>query len=100
MTSRDFCFWLQGYFEIHQANMPENVKEVQGLTNHQLEMVRKHLALVFVHEIDPSMGPPAHQVKLDAVHGTGAKPPGQVTQSVDVALPYQSSATGGPVFRC
>lgn len=28
----------------------------------------RHLNMVFVHEIDPSMGPPAHQAKLNDAH--------------------------------
>lgn len=55
MTSRDFCFWLQGYLEIAPAG---------PLTQEQVEMVRKHLSLVFVHEIDPSMP----SKTLDAIH--------------------------------
>lgn len=69
MTSRDFCFWLQGYFEIHNANMPENIKASQaGLTNHQIEVIQRHLNLVFKHEIDPSMGGPEKQEELNKVH--------------------------------
>ena len=59
MTSRDFCYWLQGMFELGQ---PKAFDEVRT------EMIRKHLALVFVHEIDPSAGPEEHQKKLDAIH--------------------------------
>ncbi len=32
-------------------------------------MVRRHLALVFKHEIDPSMGDAKHQEKLNETHG-------------------------------
>ncbi len=42
MTSRDFCFWLQGYFELGNKT----------LTGEQVEMIQDHLNLVFVHEID------------------------------------------------
>lgn len=63
MTSRDFCFWLQGYLEI--------AGEAAPMTPEQLTCVRKHLALVFKHEIDPSMGKPDHQAALNAIHGTG-----------------------------
>jgi len=69
MTSRDFCFWLQGYIEVaasHQA--------VRGLTDEQFATVRRHLALVFKHEIDPSMGGPLHQAVLDAAHGPSKIP--------------------------
>ena len=54
MTSRDFCYWLQGYFEL-RASDGVDVEP----TPEMLEMIRKHLALVFAHEIDPSAGPPA-----------------------------------------
>jgi len=56
MKSRDFCFWLQGYFEINNLETP--------LTVTQQEVIKKHLEMVFIHEIDPSMPNP----KLDAVH--------------------------------
>lgn len=59
MTSRDFCFWLQGVFE---------VGKVTSLGAEQTELVRRHLALVFKHEIDPSQGTPEHQVDLQAIH--------------------------------
>jgi len=45
MTSRDFAFWLQGFFEITE---PTDISSVQT------EMIKAHLKLVFVHEIDPS----------------------------------------------
>lgn len=46
MTSRDFAYWLQGFFEI--AN-PKTLDE------ERVEMIKKHLNLVFIHEIDPSI---------------------------------------------
>jgi hypothetical protein len=67
MTSRDFCFWLQGFLELRAAETP-GVNHAQGLCFDQLECVRRHLALVFKHEIDPSMGTPAHQVVLNDIH--------------------------------
>lgn len=36
----------------------------------QVSMVKRHLALVFVHEIDPSMGDKAQQDKLNKIHGS------------------------------
>lgn len=59
MTSRDFAFWLQGYFEI--TNPVEIRKK-------EVDMIKRHLNLVFIHDIDPSMGPPEHQEKLNEVH--------------------------------
>lgn len=45
MTSRDFCYWLQGHFEIGNAT---------ALGTRETEMIKRHLAMVFTHEIDPS----------------------------------------------
>jgi hypothetical protein len=59
MTSRDFCYWLQGYFEVSQCNQ---------IHPHQVESIQKHLNLVFTHEIDPSMGDAEHQAKLNKIH--------------------------------
>lgn len=44
MNSIDFCFWLQGYFEISGTD---------ELTPDQTKVVKNHLHLVFKHEIDP-----------------------------------------------
>lgn len=54
MTSRDFCYWLQGFFEIHGAGLPDNAD--RGLIGEKVKMIEAHLAMVFKHEIDPSMG--------------------------------------------
>lgn len=59
MTSRDFAYWLQGYFEISN---PEKIEKKE------VEMIKKHLNLVFKHEIDPSMGDEKHQTKLNKIH--------------------------------
>lgn len=72
MTSRDFCFWLQGFFEIDDANKEGIPRERLGLTNTQVDMIKKHLALVFVHEIDPSMGDEKHQELLSRIHSPEA----------------------------
>lgn len=62
MTSRDFCYWLQGLFELS----PER----KTLNAIQVELIRKHLAMVFIHEIDPSMGDKKHRAELDKAHST------------------------------
>jgi len=63
MTSRDFCFWLQGFFE---------VSGFTDITAAQTEKIKAHLALVFKHEIDPSIdkGDPKTKLQLDAIHGS------------------------------
>lgn len=69
MTSREFCYWLQGWFEIN------NVEDaVQELTFEQVQTIKMHLALVFKHEIDPSYGNQAHVNELNAIHNGPAVP--------------------------
>ena len=72
MQSRDFAYWLQGFFEVSGA---KNIDETQT------EMIKKHLNLVFVHEIDPAMGGKKHQDKLNSIHEV-------------------SPGAGKPVMRC
>lgn len=67
MTSRDFAYWLQGFFELRE--------EGTGLSAKQAELVEKHLALVFKHEIDPSQGSPEHQNELNQIHNSGSYKP-------------------------
>ena len=46
MTSKDFCYFLQGFFELSESN--------QALTVEQIKTIKNHLKLVFLYEIDPS----------------------------------------------
>lgn len=62
MTSRDFCYWLQGCLEIAGPN---------HLDAHQIALIQKHLSLVFKHEIDPSFGDQKKQNALNEIHGPG-----------------------------
>lgn len=59
MKSRDFCFWLQGYFELTDR---------KSLSEEQVQQIKKHLSLVFKHEIDASMGNEEHQSMLNHFH--------------------------------
>jgi phosphoenolpyruvate carboxylase len=63
MTSRDFCYWLQGIFEVIQ---PET------LNSRQIAQIRAHLNMVFIHEIDPSF-PEEQQEKLNVAHNEPEK---------------------------
>ena len=64
MNSIDFCYWLQGHFEISGTN---------ELTEEQVEIIKNHLHLVFKHEIDGMY----EKDKLQEIHdGTSnTKPP-------------------------
>jgi hypothetical protein len=58
MTSRDFCYWLQGYFEVSRET---------ALTEGQIKQIKDHLSMVFIHEIDPSF-PQEQQQALSHAH--------------------------------
>lgn len=90
MTSRDFAFWLQGFFEINGASEP--------LTKAQVDMIRRHLALVFKHEIDPSIDKGNSELmdELNAIH-TG-KPPVDLFPSFTEGTKYCGKAE--PQIRC
>lgn len=67
MRSRDFVYWLQGYFELTSKDQPLSIE--------QTELIRRHLSMVFKHEIDPGAGSVEHQAELTALHsGTNLKP--------------------------
>jgi hypothetical protein len=86
MTSRDFVYWLQGFFELRFAGpLRSDPTAIAGLSPEQVEVIKRHLALVFKHEIDPSVGSVEHQEELNAAH----KPPSK-----------GGSDGGGTVYRC
>jgi hypothetical protein len=78
MTSRDFCYWLQGFFEVGEPGL---------MTEDQVACIKKHLALVFKHEIDPSFGDEKKQADLNKIH-TGKPPIGG------------PPGPGGVLYRC
>lgn len=51
MKSRDFAFWLQGFFELDDAESKE-------LSAKQVAVIKQHLSLVFQH--DPEIAAKAH----------------------------------------
>lgn len=63
MNATEFCYWLQGLFEL---------AEPTELNAEQTDMIRKHLAMAFLHDIDkrPSS---EEQEKLNNLHS--GRPP-------------------------
>lgn len=53
MTSDQFCYWLQGYFELKKT-----IDHREGATSETMKMIEDHLQLVFKKET------PAFEVKL------------------------------------
>ena len=59
MKAENFCYWLQSAFELMKA---------ESFDAEQTKIIKNHLAMVFYHEIDPSMGDKEHQGKLNEIH--------------------------------
>jgi len=98
MTSRDFCYWLQGYFEIEAERAGE---KAPALGADQVLCIKKHLALVFKHEIDPSAGPPEHQAELNAIHESKTEEALKKLEAEVERLKMRPIGGGGPmVMRC
>lgn len=58
MNSREFCYWLQGLFEVGKP---------ESLNAEQTELIKRHLDMVFFHEIDRSYLE-EHQEQLNKIH--------------------------------
>lgn len=82
MTSRDLVYWLQGFAEIHG----------EPPTAEQWKVIKNHLNMVFVHEIDPSMPDPSG--KVAAAHA------GVVDHAKPVKLPRPPGAWDKTLIRC
>lgn len=87
MTSRDFAYWLMGYFE---------VSDPKEIGQRETDMIKRHLALVFKHEIDPSMGDEEHQNDLNNIHNETTFPSFNHNQS----SPPSNGEGEEPVYRC
>lgn len=63
MKATEFCYWLQGMFELA---LPIQLNE------EQTDLIKRHLAMAFQHDIDKSY-PAEDQGKLNDLHN-GTKP--------------------------
>lgn len=64
MKSVEFCYWLQGLFELGKP---------VALSEEQTNLVKRHLDMVFIHEIDRSY-PQAQQDALNEAHANKLRP--------------------------
>lgn len=83
MTPQEFCYWLQGYFELSGEGS-------KSINEYQVNQIRNHLNMVFVHSIDPQAGDKADF--LDALHSAGVA----TTTSANV----KPNLGHGPGMRC
>ena len=58
MKATEFCFWLQGLFEL---------AEPKSLDEQQTDLIRRHLAMAFLHDID-KQAPESEQEALNNLH--------------------------------
>lgn len=67
MNSVDFCFWLQGYFELRDED------DDTFINTENTKKIKQHLDLVFVHEIDPmrEKETPTTKKLLNETHSPG-----------------------------
>lgn len=90
MQSRDFVYWLQGFFELSK---PTELNAEQTLA------IRNHLAMVFVHEIDPAF---PEKEKLQEIHNEpdgNAKVTSPLPRSISVDLAHPFSP-GDIKYNC
>lgn len=76
MTDRDFCLWLQGFFELTGAT---------EITNAQAKMIKEHLELVF-DKVTPGLAPTLDPFKVewpDILSSPKPTWPGQITPDFD-----------------
>ncbi|AXQ69167.1 hypothetical protein HOU02_gp558 [Caulobacter phage CcrBL9] len=84
MKTHEFCYWLQGLFEI---------ADPKTLDENQVRIIRAHLDMVFLHDIDKRY--PAEQQKaLNAIHN-GLKVAGKPPVSTSVVQDDDTT-----LFRC
>jgi hypothetical protein len=76
MNSVDFCYWLQGLFEL---------SDPKTLDAHQTDLIKRHLNMVFFHEIDNKY---PNKEKLLEIHN-GAKP-------LPLSIPSGATGPQGP----
>lgn len=63
MKAVEFCYWLQGLFEI---------ADPKELNAEQVEIIKRHLNMVFYHEID-KLYPKDEQQILNELHAPADK---------------------------
>jgi hypothetical protein len=62
MKATEFCYWLQGMFELASPTT---------LDAEQTDLIKRHLAMAFLHDIDKRV-PEAEQKPLNHLHHGGA----------------------------
>lgn len=91
MRPDQFCYWLQGFFEVSEA---------QELTPRQTEQIKKHLSLVFAHVLDKGHGDEQEQKKLNEIHSPKSPTPTTASSGANPQKPGVGGPYMPPKFRC
>lgn len=87
MKSVEFCYWLQGLFELGDTT--------GGISSEKTDLIKRHLAMVFHHEIDPSYGTQQIQQALQKLHDKPAE-----YDPLKVGAGSIGGSKDGALFRC
>lgn len=68
MKMQEFCYWLQGYFELLSDSDSASDDDLPVINNAQAKVIQQHLAMVFKHDIDPQYGDAQQQQELQNIH--------------------------------
>lgn len=69
MTPDQFCYWLQGFFELRSEGLSPGV----GLTTQQIEMIEEHLRLVFKNVTKGGQSDGSLKPKIESDNGVAAE---------------------------
>lgn len=84
MKSDQFIYWLNGFFELSEKDKPLSVEQVQ--------IIKNHLKLVFLYEIDPSYSDnPVVQAIFQNIHD-GKDPLTGISAEIDDDEPFRTNS--------
>jgi hypothetical protein len=83
MRADQFCYWLQGFFEIVKVDTTITKQGAVILNKEQINIIQNHLNMVFLHDLDKQV-PHDQQKPLNDLHQGGAGAPGVNINDVKV----------------
>ena len=95
MTPENFCYWLQGFFEIVRNGNPSTEKIT--ITDSQSKMIEEHLQMVFITK--QLKETKSLQVKSPVIGSLPVSPGGQGTYSQS-PFNFPVNWDGSPMVTC
>jgi hypothetical protein len=90
MRSVDFVYWLQGFFELSESD--------KALSPEQIQIIRNHLKLVFLYEIDPSYSDNKVVQQIFQNLHDGKDPLKGIAAEIETSRPPRPSDNAGTVY--